>query len=113
VVGSARFAPQRLQYFSSTAISFPQDGQYIKDLQNVANVALTTVRTERCSMGTISTTNRQEQHGHSQERGGTGWSFNQQVLISSWTTFKSATDRTDETDTEDRYLFRLWRESEE
>jgi hypothetical protein len=27
--GSVRFAPQRLQYFSSTAISLPQEGQYI------------------------------------------------------------------------------------
>jgi hypothetical protein len=26
---SDRFAPQRLQYFSSTVISLPQDGQYI------------------------------------------------------------------------------------
>jgi hypothetical protein len=40
-----------LQYFSSTAISFPQDGQYIKDLQIVVNVALTTVRTEQGAPG--------------------------------------------------------------
>src|SRR5213593_3218317 len=32
VVGRERLAPQRLQYFSSTAISFPHDGQYIENL---------------------------------------------------------------------------------
>src|SRR5690349_12730168 len=33
-VGSDRLAPQRLQYLSSTAISFPQDGQYITILHS-------------------------------------------------------------------------------
>src|SRR5262249_22680238 len=32
-VGSDRLVPQRLQYLSSTAISFPQDGQYIQSPQ--------------------------------------------------------------------------------
>ena len=31
--GSDRLAPQRLQYFNSTAISLPQEGQYIANLQ--------------------------------------------------------------------------------
>ena len=32
-VGRERLAPQRLQYFNSTAMSFPQDGQYIREPQ--------------------------------------------------------------------------------
>jgi len=41
-VGTERLAPQRLQYFNSTVISLPQDGQYTQEilLGSPANLTL-------------------------------------------------------------------------